>query len=498
MKTQNDSPKLRHHTNRQLISRLLPSPNSSSIDSTEFPSPSSVIRKSSSTPSDINNRRHKINDDSLFNRYQQLWPSTAKINNNSGGTLADQINEDRIIEQNSKHKQKSNRECKYFELHDEIRETGGSARFTGKSMKKLNFNGSVIVPGRFSLDENAKPFLKRNSSLTSSIDIESRCSDEGLVSPARKSVVEVPSRFMSDATIRRARRGASDTNIGNLNGGDLSKPVIKRTNSVAGYKSSKTQWALSPGRSEFLSSPTKVKRVEKFLNFGFDLFKSKKSVVLNSLPVAFGNNEDVYKLRLLHNRLIQWRFVNARSHVVNANISPHAQSNLICVWDGLTKLRYSVMKKKIQYAREKLEMKIAFMLYYQLKLLEAWGGMERQHISTINATKECLHSAVCRVPLLEGAKVNIQFTSIAIRQASELTASIKSLLTSFSHAQVDKTVAMVSELAKVVAQEKQLLEEFYDLLQTTSLFELQERSVNCSLIQFEGWQRKYQLQQLLP
>lgn len=38
--------------------------------------------------------------------------------------------------------------------------------------------------------------------------------------------------------------------------------------------------------------------------------------------------------------------------------------------------------------------------------------------------------------------------------------------------QVDKTVAMVSELAKVVAQEKQLLEEFYDLLQTTSLFEV--------------------------
>jgi hypothetical protein len=38
--------------------------------------------------------------------------------------------------------------------------------------------------------------------------------------------------------------------------------------------------------------------------------------------------------------------------------------------------------------------------------------------------------------------------------------------------QVDKTTAIVSELAKVVAQEKQLLEEFYDLLHTISVFEV--------------------------
>jgi hypothetical protein len=54
--------------------------------------------------------------------------------------------------------------------------------------------------------------------------------------------------------------------------------------------------------------------------------------------------------------------------------------------------------------------------FWQLKLLEAWGSLERQHVSTITATKECLHSAVCRVPLLEGAKVHwhIEYLSILV------------------------------------------------------------------------------------
>lgn len=45
------------------------------------------------------------------------------------------------------------------------------------------------------------------------------------------------------------------------------------------------------------------------------------------------------------------------------------------------------------------------LLSWQMKLLEAWGGIERQHLQAITAIKEYLHSVVCRVPLLEGATV---------------------------------------------------------------------------------------------
>lgn len=59
-----------------------------------------------------------------------------------------------------------------------------------------------------------------------------------------------------------------------------------------------------------------------------------------------------------------------------------------------------------------------FMVYVlillQSKLLEAWGNMERQHVSAVSNTDECLHAVVCKVPLADGAKVGCLIkTSIA-------------------------------------------------------------------------------------
>lgn len=41
----------------------------------------------------------------------------------------------------------------------------------------------------------------------------------------------------------------------------------------------------------------------------------------------------------------------------------------------------------------------------QIKLLEAWDSMERQHSSSVSKSIDGLQSAVCRVPLIEGATV---------------------------------------------------------------------------------------------
>lgn len=41
-----------------------------------------------------------------------------------------------------------------------------------------------------------------------------------------------------------------------------------------------------------------------------------------------------------------------------------------------------------------------------IKLLEAWGSMEKQHSSAVSSSLDCLQSAVCRVPLIEGATVS--------------------------------------------------------------------------------------------
>ena len=280
----------------------------------------------------------------------------------NSGTLADRISEDRIREHREYDKRKHKGST--FEKGSNINGCKENDRpiigyspaaepSPSSSSSSYVKRHSSIVTGRLSLDENAlnKKSSRRNScSSMNSIDSESDYSDacSGLCS--RKKGTEVPSKYMSDVKTRRVRRGTSDSNIVDLNS-DSSllkkltlKTTIKRANSLAGYKSSKSQWALSPGRSGSLSmsvesmdkplsfsslkqprSPTKAKGVEKFLSMGFDLFKSKKSLLNSSSPIVGGNSEAVHQLRLLDNRLMQWRYANARAQAVNENISHQAQ-----------------------------------------------------------------------------------------------------------------------------------------------------------------------------
>ncbi|CAJ1978979.1 unnamed protein product [Sphenostylis stenocarpa] len=343
---------------------------------------------------------------------------------------------------------------------------------------------SHLDPGRLSLDENT---FKGNFHCDKNpIDSESENTSLDSVSlqrtfSSRKLGRDVPSKYM--AVCGSGRRGeASDSDPLSCDDSWMMKKFMtqktgKKANSLIGYMSSKSQWALSPGRSgspplsleskdkqlSFSSMRPPQKRVEKILSMGFDFFRTKKSSSIN---------EVVHQLRLLQNRLIQWRFANARAQAVNHSISLQTESNLINVLDGLTKLRHSVMRKKIELEREKLKMKLNFLLHSQMKMLESWGSMERQHLAAVTTMKECLHSVICRVPLSEGAKVDIQLASIAQRYASDLTDSIESVLSSFSPL-ANKTSELISNLARIVAQEKLLLQELNDVFHDMCVLEME-------------------------
>ncbi|KAG5020949.1 hypothetical protein JHK87_016804 [Glycine soja] len=370
---------------------------------------------------------------------------------------------------------------------------GFSAKFPASPVVKKP--SSHIAPGRLSLDENA---LKKNFHCSkNSIDSESDNTSLDSVSlqrtfSSRKLGREVSSKYMMTTSGRKGEASDSDP----LSSDDswmmkkfITQKAMKRANSLIGYMSSKSQWALSPGRSgspplsleskdkplSFSSLRPQHKRVEKILSMGFDLFRTKKPSTC----------EVVHQLRLLHNRLIQWRFANARANDANHTMSLQAESNLIYVLDGLAKLRHSVMQKRIELEREKIEMKLNFVLHSQMKLLETWGSMERQHLTGITIMKECLQSVVCKVPLLEGAKVDMQLVSIAQRRASDLADSIKSVLSTFSPL-AGKTAELLSELARVVAQEKLLLQELNDIFHNMSVLEIREEGEEIIILGFSA------------
>ncbi|KAJ1379562.1 QWRF family [Sesbania bispinosa] len=357
----------------------------------------------------------------------------------NSGTLADHIGNDRLKDREEHHLHCQNKKptTTPTSVFPVLRKQRSCREFNNSENENDQNQTFIGRSKRYSFPE------KSSSSRSSSVK-KTSCDDSGVVS-GRLSLDE--NAFSSDDSWMVKKL--------------ITQKVIKRANSLTGLR--------PPNKS-----------VEKILNMGFDLFRNKKSSVSSS-----SSSEAFYQLRLLDNRLLQWRFANARAHAVNHCISLQAERNLIYALDGLTKLRGSVLQKKIQLERERLQMKLNFVLHSHMRLLETWGSIERQHLAAVTAMKECLHSAVCKVPLLEGAKVDIQLASIAQKRASDLTASIKSVLSNFSPL-ADKTAELLSELAEVVAQERLLLEEFNDLLRTLCVLELKERSLKCSLIQLKG------------
>ncbi|KAI8558624.1 hypothetical protein RHMOL_Rhmol04G0110400 [Rhododendron molle] len=396
----------------------------------------------------------------------------------------------------------------------------------------LSGNETGIAPGRFSVDETA--FRRRSLGPASdTADSGSECSDvssgyrssfsgktlgknsslgsfKSSTASARRSGVEVSSKYLQDLRAKtrvgtpdpnvpraKTRVGMPDPNVPIPSSLDKS-PSIRTSKSSAVYGSGPAapKWAMSPGREvlppvdsrgkpppAFSNLRPKGKGVGDLLSKGLGLFKGKKSTaaaaeatgggsapvasaVVGGLAVGYGGGERVHELRLMDTRLIQWSFVNARGAFVNLSMTNKAESNFIGAWHSITKLQHSVVQKKLQLDKEKLEMKLNFILHSHIKSLEAWGDIQAQNLSAVRGAKDSFHSAICRVPLVDGAKV------------------------------VAKTITLISELAKVVRQEKALLQEFLELLRIISTLEIQERSLKCSLIQIKRSQQQQQQQNI--
>ncbi|KAI4385000.1 hypothetical protein MLD38_003077 [Melastoma candidum] len=405
---------------------------------------------------------------------------------------------------------------------------GGSMRYTGKLLfpgrkSSSSSNGNVaspppVIPPRYSVDESAlyKKSSRKNSEPPP--DSESECSDVSSSTSNLSSTgmgkkpagIDVASRYMNNV-IGRRRRELTDPSArlsfdeGTRSSRFVLKGAIKRAGSLTGYGSAMSQWALSPGRSGSSpmsvenkekpqsfsslkppSSPSRPKGVEKLLNLGLDLFKSKKST--SYTPPAVSANtasaENVHRIRMMHNRLVQWQYANARADATNARITNQAEINLASAVVGLTKLQHTVLQKKLQLEKERAEMKLFAILSSQIRPLEKWGDLERQHTLAICKTSECLQSIVLRVPLIDGTRFEPKTTSSALRRAYDVTTVVKANLINLSLV-AEKTVPLLSELARVVTQEKLIMEECLDYLRTLSELEVQETSLMCNAVQLK-------------
>ncbi|XP_077219893.1 uncharacterized protein LOC143854054 [Tasmannia lanceolata] len=525
-------------------------PNSREVSSRYNLSPTSAESGIPSPPNRAISPTRRMNgnrkDSSLI---RVPWPSATSSDKKSS-TLADHLGNERLIDfierksgdnTASFGRQRSSSEFNRFEK--ENRPIGGSMRYAlpfripskspsssssspASSDQKLPprrkphtlvadiLNSESDCTDLFSATDFGSPLIGKTSS-SSSLSTSSSSYFSSATTSAPKSGIQTKS--LRDLTSRTRHSSDSIVPTREINSPNLiPKNAIKRSNSVTAYGLATSQWALSPGRT--LSPPisgesngkplqsfsnlrppspgrSKGKGMGNLLSLGFELFKSKKSPTssssstLSSLMIGAAP----YQLGILHNRLLQWRFVNARAEAVNWNKSAEAERNFLNAWATLSNLQSSMVRKHTQLAKENLELKLNRVLNSQVKQLEAWADMERQHLSAVSMTKDCIHSVVCRVPLTEGAKADSQPISVVLHHAADLTLSINTTINNLSP-MAQKTVPLLSELAEVAAREKSLLHECFELLGVAANLELKQRSLRCQIIQLRT-EQQHQLQQ---
>ncbi|XP_058067713.1 AUGMIN subunit 8 [Magnolia sinica] len=209
------------------------------------------------------------------------------------------------------------------------------------------------------------------------------------------------------------------------------------------------------------------------LSFIADVRKGKKGA---------SHIEDAHQLRLLYNRYLQWRFVNARADVALSIQKVSAENILYNVWNTTSELRDSVSMKRIDLQQMRQEMKLNTILNGQVTYLDDWASAEREHSSSLSGAIEALEASTLRLPITGGARADIHTVKEAVSSAVDVMQAMGSSICSLL-SRVEGVNHLVSELANVAAQERAMLDECGDLLASTAAMQVEESSLRTHLIQ---------------
>ncbi|MED6115949.1 hypothetical protein PIB30_095574 [Stylosanthes scabra] len=162
-------------------------------------------------------------------------------------------------------------------------------------------------------------------------------------------------------------------------------------------------WALSPGRSslgslfaskESESPPVKAKG-------------GVRSKVLNYLKQRKGSgieDEGYHRFRVLHNRLLQWRFINATLHSTVATTKTVAQMQLFSVWLRTLMIRKMIIQKRVELQNVKHLIKLYQIVIPQLSFLNEWEKLERKNQESVGRLERKLLALSNIIPLTHDLK----------------------------------------------------------------------------------------------
>uniref|UniRef100_M4EXX6 QWRF motif-containing protein n=1 Tax=Brassica campestris TaxID=3711 RepID=M4EXX6_BRACM len=184
-----------------------------------------------------------------------------------------------------------------------------------------------------------------------------------------------------------------------------------------------------------------------------------------------GVADDPHLLKLLHNRLLQWRFANARASPVFSAQKMTTEKRLYNSWISISKLYDSVRAKRIKTQRLQLNLKLRFILNRQMENLEEWLVVERDYVSSLVGAAEGLKGSTLCLPVDCVAKVNGQSVKDAISSAVDVMQAMASSICMLLP-KVGKISCLAADLARVNIKEQEMLDVSRELLNTISALQV--------------------------
>lgn len=244
-----------------------------------------------------------------------------------------------------------------------------------------------------------------------------------------------------------------------------------------------TSSAMSPSRG--ISSPSRVRNAVAGLLSSNS--SSKPSILSFSVDVRRGKMGedrifDAHLLRLLHNRYLQWRFVNARADATFTVQRLNAEQNLWNAWVTISELRHTVTLKRVKLLLLRQKLKLTSILRGQMNYLEEWALFDRDHSSSLLAATEALRASTLRLPVVGKAVADIQNLKDAVGSAVHVMQVMASSICSLS-SKMEEMNSLVAELMKVTAKERVLLEQCKDFLSTLAAVQVKDCSLRTHILQ---------------
>ncbi|KAI3445899.1 hypothetical protein Pfo_002564 [Paulownia fortunei] len=237
----------------------------------------------------------------------------------------------------------------------------------------------------------------------------------------------------------------------------------------------------SPSRGH---SPSRIRNAVSTISNNFSDTPSVLSFAVDVRRGKVGENRivDAHLLRLLYNRHLQWRFVNARTEAVLLVQQRSAEKNLWNAWITISDLRDTVTKKRhrLQLLRQKL--KLASILKGQMTFLEDWASLDKDHSISLLGAIEALTASTLRLPVVGGAIADVQSLQDAIGSTVDIMQAMASSIYLLLP-MVEEVNSLVSELAKVTTKERALLEQCTDFISLLAAMQVKDSSLRTHILQ---------------